>query len=337
MKTALVKAPFQFRIDEVEARPISDGEVRVEVRACGVCGTDLMTAARDALEFQAFGHEIAGVVVEAGARSKVRAGQAVVLESGTFCRACDDCRNGRVDLCNNGPNYWLKGPMGFSESLVAPMEMAIPFAGLGFDVAALTEPLGVAIDLVKTADIQLGDDVLVIGAGPIGLMAARLAKLRGARRLFVAARSHSKRRIELARAFGADEIVYTDSEDIARRAWPKGGLDRVLVTSPPSTIPGALDAARVGGVVAFIGIENGAAGTISFDANAFHFRKLQLRASFAGPALYFPMALELLKNGSIDGPSLISHRFPLADIGVAMRDIDKDKARAVKGIMINGG
>jgi L-iditol 2-dehydrogenase len=330
----VVKAPFQFRIDEVEARPIDEGEIRVEVRACGVCGTDLMTAAIDAKEFQAFGHEISGVVVEAGARARVRVGQAVVLESGTFCRSCDDCRNGRVDLCNNGPNYWLKGPMGFSESLVAPMEMAIPFSGLGFDVAALVEPLGVAIDLVKTADIQLGDDVLVVGAGPIGLMAARLARLRGARRLFVASRSHSTRRIELARAFGADEVVFTDKEDIGGRSWPKGGLDRVLVTSPPSTLSSALDAARVGGVVAFIGIENGPAGTISFDANAFHFRKLQLRASFAGPALYFPMALELLKTGAIDGPSLISHRFALPDIARAMRDINEDKARAVKGMMI---
>jgi L-iditol 2-dehydrogenase len=336
MKTALVKAPFQFRIDEVEPRPIRDDEVRVEVRACGVCGTDLMAAAVDAREFQAFGHEISGVVVEAGARAKVKAGQSVVLESGTFCRSCDDCRNGRVDLCNKGPNYWLKGPMGFSESLIAPMEMAIPFSGLGFDEAALVEPLGVAIDLVKTADIQLGDDVLVMGAGPIGLMAARLARLQGARRLFVASRSHSKRRIELARAFGADEIVLTDHEDIGRRSWPKGGLDRILVTSPPSTIPAALDAARVGGVVAFIGIENGDAGRISFDANAFHFRKLQLRASFAGPALYFPMGLELLKSGAIDAKALISHRFPLAGIEPAMRELAEDKARAVKGVMING-
>jgi L-iditol 2-dehydrogenase len=337
MKTAAVKAPFQFRIDEIEPRPIRDDEVRIEVRACGVCGTDIMTAAVDAKEFQAFGHEIAGVVVEAGARAKAKPGQAVVLESGTYCRYCDDCRNGRADLCNNGPNYWLKGPMGFSESIIAPMEMAIPFSGLGFDEAALVEPLGVAIDLVKTADIQLGDDVLVIGAGPIGLMAARLARLRGARRLFVAARSRSQRRIELARAFGADDIVFTDKEEVGKRSWPKGGLDRILVTSPPSTIPAALDAARVGGVVAFIGIENGPAGTISFDANAFHFRKLQLRASFAGPALYFPMALELLKSGAIDAKALISHRFPLADIARAMREIDGDKARAVKGVMINGG
>jgi L-iditol 2-dehydrogenase len=336
MKTALVKAPFLFRIDEVEPRAILEDEIRIEVRACGVCGTDLQTAASDAAEFQAFGHEIAGVVVEAGSRAKVKPGEAVVLESGTFCRSCDDCRNGRVDLCNRGPSYWLKGPMGFSESMIAPMEMAVPFTGIGFDEASLVEPLGVAIDLVKTADIQLGDDVLVIGAGPIGLMAAKLARLRGARRLFVAARSHSTRRIDLARAFGVDEIVFTDREDIAKRSWPKGGLDRILVTAPPSTIPAALDAARIGGVVAFIGIENGKGGTISFDANAFHFRKLQLRASFAGPALYFPMALDLLKTGAIDGKALISHRFSLADIGRAFREIHEDKAGAVKGVMIQG-
>jgi L-iditol 2-dehydrogenase len=336
MKTASVKAPFQFRIDDVPLRDISEDELLVKVRACGVCGTDLATAATEAKDWQPFGHEIAGVVEAAGSRaSNVSKGDSVVLESGTYCRYCSDCRNGRVDLCNNGPNYWLKGPMGFSEYVIAPKEMAIAFSGIGFDEAALVEPLGVAIDLVKTADVQLGDDVLVVGAGPIGIMAVKLARLRGARRIWVAARSHSRRRIELARAFGADEVVLTDRADFAAGPYPRGGLDRVLVTAPPSLLPAAMDAARVGGVVAFIGIEWGGGARVSFDANAFHFKKLQLRASFAGPALYFPMALDLIASGAIDAKSLVSSRFGLEGIADAMRDLRDDKAGAVKGVMVD--
>jgi L-iditol 2-dehydrogenase len=74
---------------------------------------------------------------------------------------------------------------------------------------------------------------------------------------------------------------------------------------------------------------------VSFDANAFHFRKLQLRASFAGPALYFPMALELIRTGRIDAASLVSHRFGLDDIARGFATLRDDKSAAVKGVMVN--
>lgn len=336
MKAAYVKAPFQFDVREMSLRDITDEEVLVRIRACGVCGTDMATAASEAREWQPFGHEISGVVEKVGSRVRtVKAGDSVVLESGTFCRTCDDCRNGRVDLCNNGPNYWLKGPMGFSQYIIAPREMAIPFSGLTHEAAALVEPLGVAIDLVKTAEIGLGHHVLVVGVGPIGLMALALARMQGASRIVASSPSRSRRRIELARQLGADEVILSDHGGAAAHAFPRGGADRVLVTAPPSALPAAIDAARVGGVVAFIGIEYGPRATVSFDANAFHFRKLQLRASFAGPALYFPMALDLIRTGRIDAAALVSHHFGLDDIAAGFAALRDDKSTAVKGVMVN--
>jgi L-iditol 2-dehydrogenase len=225
--------------------------------------------------------------------------------------------------------------MGFSELIIAPREMAIPFSGMSHPQAALVEPLGVAIDLVKTADLQLGNHVLVIGVGPIGLMAIALARMQGASRVFAASPSRAEKRIELARRFGAEEVFLADRGGFDASRFPRGGPDRVLVTAPPSALPSAIDAARVGGIVAFIGIEYGPRATVSFDANAFHFKKLQLRASFAGPALYFPMALELIRTGRIDAASLVSHRFGLDEIArgfIALRD---DKSAAVKGVMVN--
>jgi L-iditol 2-dehydrogenase len=336
VKAAYVKAPFTFEVREVPLRAITEDEVLVGIKACGVCGTDMTTAASEAKEWQPFGHEISGIVEKAGSRvSTVKPGDSVVLESGTFCRACDDCRNGRVDLCNNGPNYWLKGPMGFSQYIIAPKEMAIAFTGVSHPAAALVEPLGVAIDLVKTAEIRLGDHVLVVGAGPIGIMAIALARMQGASLVVAATPSRSTRRIELARRFGADEVILTDREDIAPHPYPRHGVDKVLVTAPPSVLPAAMAAARVGGVVAFIGIEYGEKGTVSFDANAFHFKKLQLRASFAGPALFFPMALELIRRGRIDADALISHRFGIDGIARGFAALRDEKTSAVKGVMIN--
>jgi L-iditol 2-dehydrogenase len=335
MKAAYVKSPWQFEVRDVTLRPMGDDEVIVEVKACGICGSDLITAAGEATDWQPFGHEISGVVVNAGRGvQNVKVGDKVVLESGTFDRFCDKCRNGRVDLCNTGPNYWLKGPMGFAEYILVPKECLVSMGSLSFLEASIVEPLGVAVDLVYTADIKLNDDVLVIGLGPIGLMALRLARASGARRIYAAELSSAKRRIELAKLFGADDIILTDKEDLGHYAFARKGVDRVLVTAPPKLIPLALNVANVGGIVAFLGIEYGKDATISFDANDFHFKKLQLRASFASPALYFPRCIELIESGVIDAGELISHTFKLDEIGNVMKLLRDDRTTTVKAVML---
>ena len=102
---------------------------------------------------------------------------------------------------NKGPNFWLKDDdtMGFAEYIIVPREVCVKYDGLSFLEASLVEPLGVSLDLVQTADIKLNDDVLVIGLGPIGLMALKLAKAMGARKIYGAQFSTSKARIEMAK------------------------------------------------------------------------------------------------------------------------------------------
>ena len=125
----------------------------------------------------------------------------------------------------------------------------------------------------------------------------------------------------MARAFGAHEVFSTggaDSAPIDASRFRKGGVERAVVSAPPSTIAATFDAMRFGGVIAYIGIEYGDGARISFDANAFHFKKLQLRASHATPALYYPIVLQLLKDRYVDGEAMISHVMPLERIGEAM-------------------
>ena len=117
----------------------------------------------------------------------------------------------------------------------------------------MLEPMGVALDLISVADIGLTDQVLVMGAGPIAIMAVRLAKLRGAGHVTVCARSHSAERIRLAKEYGADEIILTDRETIEEGR--RGRLyNRILITTPPATIADTIDAAAFGGIIAVIGI-----------------------------------------------------------------------------------
>lgn len=96
------------------------------------------------------------------------------------------------------------------------------------------------------------------------------------------------------------------------------GIDRALVASQPRSLPEVMPFMNYGGIIAFIGIEYGPGAAITFDANDFHFKKLQLRASHASPALYFPLALQLMKDGHVDGDAVISHVMPLERIAEAM-------------------
>ncbi len=338
MKAAYIKAPFEFEVRQVPLRDIKPDEVLVRVKACSVCGHDLIMASYGAAEWQPFGHEIAGIVEQAGPLvGNVKVGDRVVLESGTFDRFSANSRNGRVDLDNKGPNFWLKDQdtMGFAEYIIVPREVCVPFTDLSFEEACVIEPMGVALDLVRTADVRLNNDVLVIGLGPIGLMAARLAKAMGARRVYGSQRSGATARMELAKKWGVDGIVMPDVQALEDFKFEKGGVDRVLVTAPPNTIPQAIKVSKVGGIIGFVGIDYGPEGAVTFDSNVFHVNKLQLRSSFASPALYFPECIDLIKAGIVHTNELITHRFPLDDLPQGIRRFRDDRTTSIKAVMVN--
>ncbi|MEG0770201.1 MAG: alcohol dehydrogenase catalytic domain-containing protein [Ruthenibacterium sp.] len=159
MKAVYVKAPYQFELWEIPVPAPQSTQILVEVMACAVCGSDLHTAATDAKSFQSFGHEIAGIARQCGSGGKNKKGDNVVLESGSFCHTCDNCRNGRVDLCTCAHSFMDQPDCGgFAEYITVEEQCAVPFTNLSFSVAALAEPLGVALDLFYTA---MGSDILL--------------------------------------------------------------------------------------------------------------------------------------------------------------------------------
>jgi len=342
MRAAFIKAPFQVQLREVPIPEVKPGWTLVKVEACGICGTDLHTL-RSAKDWSPLGHEVVGVAAKVGAGVRsVREGDKVALESGSFCHTCDACRDGRVDLCNTGPNYWGNATMGFAEYILAPEEGTVVFDGLKWEHAALVEPMGVALDMVYTAEIRPGNDVLVVGMGPIGLMAVALARRTGAGRIY-AAHSRRGRRMEAAKAMGADEAFCTKEWAISRFPYRKrrvaGGaprenvVDRALVTAPPSVIPETLQVLNYGGILSFIGIDWGEGQHITIPADDLHFNKAQLRASFASPALYFPTCLQMLRDGWIAADKVISHVMPLEQLQEALLLLRDDSANTLKVIV----
>ena len=340
MKALYLKAPNQFEVRDLVLRGPRPDEVIVKIKACGFCGHDKIMAAYAGEEWQPFGHEFAGVVEEVGSQvTHLKVGDRVAIETSIFDPLNPAVLNGHPEWDTKGPNYMdieamEHTAMGFAERTVVPAVLCVPFEDIPDEEACFLEPMGVAADLILTADIKLGNDVLLMGAGAIGLMALQMAKASGARKIYVAEHKKNKKKAELALKLGADAIIYTDEEDLLKFPFPRGGVDRVLVTTPPKTIDMATKACNVGGIVAFLGISYGPAAIVSFDSNVVHLNKLQIRGSNAIPALYFPHCIDLLKAGIVDVKPLISHRFRLENAPEGIHAFLRESDIAVKAVML---
>lgn len=322
IRAAYVKAPFQIEFRDVELPAPAEGQAVIDVLATGICGHDMEIARELARDFQPFGHEICGRVREVGPGvANIRPGDQVVLESSTFCGVCADCRNSRPDLCRQlfGPAI---GPaQGFAQRMLVHARSAVPAGGLNPAVAAMAEPVGVAYDMVRVAEIGLDHNVLVVGCGAIGLMALAIARRRttGA----IVAMNPSKGKLAAALRIGADAACSTNEISFADVVARHGKFHRALVTAPPSAIPGAMSTLAYEGICSYIGF-NWGDGNITLDTTAMHLGKQQLRASFASPACWLPIAVDLLRNGVVPA-DIVSHRFPLEKLPEALELLRTDR------------
>jgi L-iditol 2-dehydrogenase len=340
MRSIWGKASFQFQLRELPTPEPGPGEVVVQVAACGICGTDLHFL-RHNEEWTPLGHEVAGSIVAVGPHvTRWHGSETVIVENHTGCGVCEQCKNGRALYCQNLTTY-MDDRAGFADYLRvrADMVQAYDAQALSPRQAALAEPLTVALDLLQRAEPDLNDEVAIFGPGSIGLMLTRLAKLRGARRVFLTGSNrstpHGRHRLEVGQHMGADVVLAEAEDDIvaAIKAAVPQGVDRVLVTAPPRTLPQAFEIARFGAIIGLIGIEFGEGAEVAFDVNDFHFKKLQLRASHAIPNHYFPMALDLLARRAVDPDLLVSHTFSLDEYETAFRALIDPQQAAVKAVI----
>jgi len=330
-QAAFFRGPEDVILRETRFDHVLPTERVVRVDACGICGTDINAIMLGAQDYTPLGHEVAGRVV---GNDGTISDAPIVLESSSACGRCHTCRNGRPELCTDVKSFFGRPYFGIAERMVAPEISVLAYQDLDPAIATLSEPLGVALDLCEVAGITPYSNVLVVGLGPIGLMALRVAKLAGAARIYASTFSKRTRRNQLAIEFGADELLYEDEKPLhSRKLDPPP--DRILITSPPPTIGSCVSPAARGAVLVYIGVGHGESDRIAFPANEFHFKKLQLRSSFAAPALRTPLALDLLRTNRIDGAKLISHRIPLSEAARALRVACLDKNEAIKVVVEN--
>jgi L-iditol 2-dehydrogenase len=233
----------------------------------------------------------------------------------------------------------LDGQPGLGDYLCVRYNSLVRYEGLDHVAACLTEPLAVSLTSVLNAQIPLGGSVAVLGPGPLGLMSARVAKLYGAGYVAItglaADNAREQARLDLAPQLGCDDVFEVGKVDIEqeiKRRFPKG-VDRVIVSSPPTSILDALRIIRFGGIITFYGLHFGGASKVEIDINDLVFRKISLIPTFAEPAINFPISNRLLRDGLVDAGAIVTHQFGYDETRDVMQSIIEGSAGVVKAVM----
>lgn len=336
MKAIQYYGPQNIKYEEVMVKPPEEGEIVVKVMSALTCGTDVKTFRRGHPVLiknipSGFGHEFAGIVEKVGRNvDNVKVGARVVAANSAPCGECFFCKREEYNLCENLD--LLNGA--YAEYITVPARIVkkntlILPDNLSFDKAAFCEPLANVVHGVERTGIKEGDTVGIIGIGPIGLMFARLAKLKGAR-VIVAGRNPLK--LQMADEFAhADEIVdlkkYPNPEKIFLDFTEEGkGLDvAVECVGLPEIWERIFTFVRPGGTVHFFGgCKSGS--KVTFDTTKMHYGDIRLMSVFHHTPKYFRQALDYIASGDVEVEKLITKTIGLKDIEWAMNQHIEGKA-----------
>jgi L-iditol 2-dehydrogenase len=331
MKAAVYYSQKDIRIEEVPIPKVGRGEVLVEMKACGICGSDLMDWYLKNRAPLVLGHEPSGVIVEKGRDVKnFDVGDRVFVHHHVACLKCHYCMHGDFTLCEQFHKTNII-PGGFAEYFKVPAPnlnldtLKIP-DGISFDEATLIEPVGCCLRAIKKCGIRQGDSVAVIGAGTTGIIHTVLAKVFGAGKVIVS--DLIDFRLRAAQKFGADIVVNplnASLNEVVKAKTDGKGVDLVIVTAPSlEAYKAGLGVCRKGGkLCVFAPTEPGKFLEIS--PKELFFNELQIIPSYSTSHVETREALELIRSGKIRVGELITHRFPLLDAAKAFKTALEDK------------
>lgn len=338
MRAAVVSSPTHFELRDVAVPECAPDELRVRVEACGICGSDLHL--RSSMpKGHTPGHEMAGVVDAVGGQVTDRAvGERVVIEPLRSCGTCEYCRSGRDSICPDLELYGIHRAGGMAEYISVPASRAFRVDDdLAPELAALAEPVAVAVHGLKRGGLSSGQRVLVLGAGAIGQLVLSCARALGAGDVQITARYPQQ--AELARGLGASRVL-TEDEATLEELTARGRSSRFdlvveTVGGRADTLRAACAAARPGGVVSVLGVFVGPACLDPFPPLQ---KELDLRWANCyhrtpdGPA-DFELACRFLSSERVALARLITHQLPLDQIERAF-EIASDKSSGALKVCI---
>jgi L-iditol 2-dehydrogenase len=317
MKALVYHGPQDLRVEERPDREPGAGEALLRVEACGICGTDLRIASGSHRAYpegtvRIPGHEIAGRLAAVGDGVDLAVGSAAFVAPNVGCGHCPQCRAGRVNLCRTPRALGITDDGGFAEFVLLDKELVgqgnVLVVDDGGDIAALAlvEPLACALRGSKACRIAEGDVVVIVGAGPVGLMHLQLAKLHDPATVIVSEPS-AARRAEAER-FGANLTV--EPAELAEAV--DDGANVVITAAPaPAAQAQALQLAAPGARINFFGGLPRNRSRVELDTNLIHYRELLVTGTTANTTADCREALELVVSGRVDTAALIGDREPL--------------------------
>jgi L-iditol 2-dehydrogenase len=342
MKAAVCEEPHKIILRDVNVPGPGPGEVLVKVKASGICRSDVkgyLGTHPGVIYPMILGHEFSGEVAALGegvesayGDAPLEVGDGVIVEPLFPCGECTACLAGDYNLCYGLTMAGHQAPGSFAEYAIARAALLYPKdQSLSFDEAALMEPLAVAVHAVKRAGTSIGDMVVVLGSGTIGLLTMQVAKKAGAT---VIATDVSGDKLHLAADLGADYVVNADTSDpceLVMAVTRDRGADVVIdCAGTPQTLMQTVDLVRKGGTVTMIGWTGEESDRISLT------KITRREINLLGSIIYcrdFPTAIELAVSRNVNLSSIITHEFELAEVPEALEQLSRDGHEVIKAIV----
>ena len=331
MKSAVFYGKHDLRVEEHEMPKVGPKDVLIQVKACGVCGTDVHIyegdkGAAEVTPPTILGHEFSGVIAEVGAEvTNYKAGDRVCIDPNCYCGACEPCRNGVVHYCEHMIGYGTTVNGGFAEYCAVNERQVYKLGdNTSFEQGAMTEPVACCLHGMDMCEIRPGHQVVVIGGGMIGLLMLQLSRLAGAAKVALLEPVESKR--EVGKKLGADICIDPIHEDVKARLKEEGmtWVNTVIeCVGRPSTIEQAIDIAGNKAVVMMFGLTK-PDETISVKPFEIFRKELVLKASYINPYTQ-KRALDLIDSGRLDVSSMV---YEVADLDELADILSRPELRA---------
>ncbi|HXT11642.1 MAG TPA: zinc-binding dehydrogenase [Candidatus Angelobacter sp.] len=337
MKAAVLYGKEDVRVEDIQPQPLKPGEVRIKIEAALTCGTDLKVFRRGyhakmIVPPAVFGHELSGAIAETQS-SDWRVGDRVVAANSAPCGECFHCRNHQENICDD--LLFLNGA--YAESIVVPARIVQKNLlrlkpQTAFKDAALVEPLACVVQGIEDVKARAGQHMLVLGAGPIGLMFVALAKQLGCT---VTVAGRRAVRLDAAKKLGADHVIdIGDGNNLAAkvRDQSKDHFDVVIeAVGNPSVWEASVQLVRKGGAVNFFGgCPSGT--TVTLDTTLIHYSDLTLLASFHHTPRTIRRALEFIEAGVIKAADFVNGECTLNELPQLLKSMTEGN-RVVKTLV----